>query len=86
MAICHRAGHQLSHETVQRANDLFDFIEESLPKRISMPFVAFKIFEEIVPQGPEHYILIYFWLQVPKGSVATHEVEWQNMLRQFDVM
>ena len=86
MAICHRAGHQLSHETVQQANERFDLIEEYLPKRISMPFVAFKIFEVIVPKGPEHYILNYFWLQVPKGSVEEHEEKWQDALRQFDAM
>ena len=84
MAICHREGHQLSHETVQRANEYFTLIEEHLPKRISMPFVAFKILKEIVQQGPEHYILNYFWLQVPKGSVAKHEEKWQNMLAKFD--
>ena len=82
--ICNRDGHQLSQETVQQANECFDLIEEYLPKRISMPFVAFKILKEIVPQGPEHYILNYFWLQVPKGSVAKHEEKWQNMMRQFD--
>ena len=81
MAICQRAGRQLSNETVKQANERFDLIEESLPKRISMPFVAFKIFEEIVPQGPEYYILNYFWLQVPKGSVAKHEEKWKNMRR-----
>ena len=84
--ICNRDGHQMSHETVQRANECFDLIEEYLPKRISMPFVAYKILKEIVPQGPEHYILYYFWLQVPKGSVAKDEEKWQNMLRQFDAV
>ena len=47
-----------------------------------MPFVAYKIFKEIVPEGPEHYILNYFWLQVPQGSVWKHEEKWQNMLRK----
>ena len=51
-----------------------------------MPFVAFKILKEIVPQEPEHYILNYFWLQIPKTSVAKHEEKWQNMLRQFDAV
>ena len=48
IAICNRAGYQLSHETVRRANECFDFIEEHLPSRISMPFVAYKILKEIV--------------------------------------
>ena len=84
--ICNRAGHQLLHETVQQANEIFQFIEEHLPTRISMPFVAFKILQEIVPQGQEHYIVNYFWLQVPKGSVAKNEEKWQNMMRQFDAV
>ena len=49
-----------------------------------MPFVAYKILKEIVPQGEGHYIVNYFWLQVPKGSVAKHEEKWQNMLQRFD--
>ena len=84
MAICNREGHQLSPETVQRAHEAFDIFAEHLPKRISMPFMAYKILKEIVPEGAEHYILNYFWLQVPKTSVAKHEEKWQNMLRQFD--
>ena len=82
--ICNQNGFQLSLETVQRANEYFTLIEEYLPKRISMPFVAFKILKEIVQQEPEHYILNYFWLQVPKGSVAKHEEKWQNVLAKFD--
>ena len=81
MAICHRAGRQLSHETVQRANDVFDSIAEHLPARISMPFMAYKILKGVVPEGPEHYILKDFELQVPKGSVAKHEEKWKNMMR-----
>ena len=82
--ICRRADHQLLPEKVTRANECFDLIEEYLPSRIPMPFVAFKILKEIVPQGEGHYILNYFWLQVPKGSVAKHEEKWHNMLRKFD--
>ena len=43
-----------------------------------MPFVAFMILKEIVPEGPEHYILNYFWLQVPQGSVRKHEEKWSE--------
>ena len=38
---------------IQRANETFKFIEEHLPARISMPFVAYMILKEIVPEGPE---------------------------------
>ena len=87
LKICHQRGHNLSDETIQRTNETFQFIEEHLPTRISMPFVAFMILKEIVPEepkGPEHFILNYFWLQVPQGSVRKHEGKWQNMLAKFD--
>ena len=84
LKICHQRGHNLSDETIKRTNETFQFIEEHLPTRLSMLFVAYMILKEIVPEGPEHYILNYFWLQVPQGSVRKHEAKWQNMLRQFD--
>ena len=84
LKICNQKGHNLSFEIIQQANDSFNFIEEHLPARISMPFVAYKILKDIIPKGPEHYILNYFWLQVPQGSVWKHEAKWQNMLRKFD--
>ena len=84
LKICNQNGHNLADEMIQRANETFKFIEEHLPVRISMPFVAYKILKEIVPEGPEHYILNYFWLQVPQGSVWKHEEKWQNMLAKFD--
>ena len=78
-------GHTLSCETIVRANEFFEGIEEQLPKRISMPFVAYKILEKIVQSAEEKYVLNYFWLQVPRGSVAKHANKWEHMLRQFDV-
>ena len=65
----------MSCETIQQANEFFDGIEEQLPKRISMPFVAFKILEQIVKSEEERYIRNYFWLQVPQGSVEKHKRE-----------
>ena len=84
LKICNQHGHNLSDETIQRTNETFQFIEEHLPTRISMPFVAYKLLKEIVPNGSQHVILNYFWLQVPQSSVGKHEEKWQNMLRQFD--
>ena len=84
LRICDQNGHNLSDETIQRTNETFQFIEEHLPTRISMSFVAYMILKEIVPEGSEHYILNYFWLQVPQGSVEKHEEKWQNMLQQFE--
>ena len=46
-------GHTLSCETIVRANEFFQAIEEQLPKRISMPFVAFKILEKVVQSAKE---------------------------------
>ena len=82
--ILSKNGHTLSCETVAKANEFFEAVEEQLPKRISMPFVAYKILGQIVQSGEEKYILNYFWLQVPRGSVAKHAEKWEHMLRQFD--
>ena len=84
--VCSEQGFNLSCETVQLANEFFEGIEEQMPKRISMPFVAFKIFEKIVKVGEERFILGYFWEQVPKSSVAKHAEKWEHMLRQFDAV
>ena len=86
MKILSKSGHTLSCATIQQANEFFDVIEEQLPKRISMPFVAYKILKKIVQSGEEHYILNYFWLQVPQSSVETHKEKWEHMLRQFDAV
>ena len=51
-----------------------------------MPFVAYKILEQIMQSGEEHYILYYFWLQVPQGSVKKHKEKWEHMLQQFDAV
>ena len=47
LRICHQRGHNLSYETIQKVYEAFQFIEENLPTRISMPFVTFKILQEI---------------------------------------
>ena len=82
--ILSKRGHILSYETIERANEFFEVIEEQLPKRISMPFVAFQILRQIVQSKEEKYILKYFRLQVPQSSVMKHAEKWEHMLRQFD--
>ena len=84
MKLLSKNGHTLSCETIAKANEFFEAIEEQLPKRISMPFVAYKILGQIVQSEEEKYILNYFWLQVPQGSVAKYVEKWEHMLRQFD--
>ena len=79
-------GYTLSCETIVKANEFFQVIEEQLPKRISMPFVAYHILGQIVHSVEEKHILNYFWLQVPQGSVAKHAEKWEHMLRQFDAV
>ena len=79
-------GHTLSCETIVKTNDFFEVIEEQLPKRISMPFVAYQILGQIVQSEEERYILNYFWLQVSRGSVEKHKEKWEHMLRQFDAV
>ena len=77
-------GHTLSFETIKNANEIFERIEEYLPKRISTPFVAYKILSNVVQSAEEKYVLNYFWLQVPQKAVAKHIGKWNDMLRQFD--
>ena len=50
---------QLSSDQITQANDTFAFIESYLPKRISYPFVAWKILDSILPQGKQRLILVY---------------------------
>ena len=85
LRFCAEKGYTMSDATVQRANEFFNAIEEKMPNRISMPFVAFKVFEQIV-QKEERFILGYFWLQVPERSVKKHNEKWEHMLRQFDAV
>ena len=77
-------GHKLSFETINKANEIFERIEEYLPKRISTPFVAYKILSNVVKSAEKKYVLNYFWLQVPQKAVAKHTGKWNDMLRQFD--
>ena len=77
-------GHTLSFETINKANEIFERIEEYLPKRISTPFVAYQILGHVVQSAEEKYVLNYFWLQVPQNAVAKHICKWNDMLRQFD--
>ena len=76
--------HILSFESINKANEIFERIEEYLPKRISTPFVAYKILSNVVQSAEEKYVLNYFLLQVPQKSVAKHTCKWNEMLRQFD--
>ena len=77
-------GHPLSFETIGKTNEIFDRIAEYLPKRISTPFVAYKILSDVVQSAEEKYFLNYFLLQVPQKAVAKHTGKWNDMLRQFD--
>ena len=76
-------NYTVSDETVQSAKEAFNAVEAAMPKRISMPFVAFKILEPIV-KPEERFLLGYFSRQVPEGSVRKHEEKWNSLLRQFD--
>ena len=77
-------GHTLSSETINKTNEIFERIEEYLPKRISMPFVAYKILSNVVQSTEEKYVLNYFLLQVPQNAVAKHTCKWNEMLWHFD--
>ena len=77
-------GHTLSFESINKTNEIFERIEEHLPKRISTPFVAYQILGHVVQSAEEKYVLNYFWLQVPQNAVAKHACKWNDMLKQFD--
>ena len=78
-----RQNYTVSDKTVQSAKEAFDAVEAAMPKRISMPFVAFKLLEKIV-KPEERFLLGYFFMQVPEGSVRKHEEKWASLLQQFD--
>ena len=77
-------GHTLSVESINKTNEIFERIEEYLPKRISTAFVAYKILSDVVKSAEEKYVLNYFLLQVPQNAVAKHVCKWNDMLKQFD--
>ena len=77
-------GHTLSFESINKANEIFERIEEYLPKRISTPFVAYKILSNVVQSAEEKYVLNYFLLQVSQKAVAKHTGKWNEMLWHFD--
>ena len=77
-------GHTLSFETIGKANEIFERIEEHLPKRISLPFVAYQILGHVVQSAEEKYALNYFWLRVPQKAVAKHIGKWNEMLQHFE--
>ena len=86
MRICEQHDCKLSSEQIQHTNYLFNSIEEYLPERISMPFVSYKILNEIVTDPEQRRIVTYFWRQVPQRSVSKHEENWKSMLRQFNAV
>ena len=49
-------GHTLSVESINKTNKIFERIEEYLPKRISTPFVAYKILSDVVQSAEEKYV------------------------------
>ena len=77
-------GHTLSFETIIKANEIFERIDKHLPKRISVPFVAYQILGNVVQSAEEKYVLNYFWLKVPQTAVAKHTALWNDMLGQLE--
>ena len=77
-------GHTLFFETIEKANEIFERIEQHLPNRISMSFVAYQIFGHVVQSAEEKYVLRYFWLRVPQNTVAKHIGKWNEMLQQLE--
>ena len=64
---------QLSTDQISQALDTFAFIESYLPKRISYPFVAYKILNCILPQGKQRLFLAYLENEIPQSTRHKHE-------------
>ena len=71
---------QLSTDQISQALDTFAFIESYLPKRISYPFVAYKILDCILPQGKQRLFLAYLENEIPQSTRHKHERSWKYML------
>ena len=70
----------LSNDQISQTIDTFAFIESYLPKRISYPFVAYKILDCILPQGKQRLILAYLENEIPQSTRHKHERTWNYML------
>ena len=84
LRICEKEYCNLSPQQIQQANDSFNAIEEYLPERISLPFVVYKILNEMITDPEQRRIVTYFERQVPQGSLWKHKEKWQTILRKFD--
>ena len=71
---------QLSADQIAQGHDTFAFIESYLPKRISYPFVAYKILDSIFLQGKQRLILNYLYYKIPRATRYKHERTWNYML------
>ena len=76
----HTGGALLSNDQITQTLDTFAFIENYLPKRISYPFVAYKILDCILPQGKQRLILAYLGNEIPQSTRHKHERTWNYML------
>ena len=79
---CAEQGFILSCDTIQQAREFFETIDSTLPRPISLAFVAFKIFQKIAKDN-ERFILKYFLMQVPTKSMKRYEKKWEEMLRHY---
>ena len=76
----HTGGALLSNDQISQTIDTFAFIESYLSKRISYPFVAYKILDCILPQGKQRLILAYLENEIPQSTRHKHERTWNYML------
>ena len=75
-----KGGALLSTDQISQALDTFAFIESYLLKRISYPFVAYKILDCILPQGKQRLFLVYLENEIPQSTRHKHERTWNYML------
>ena len=79
---CAEQGFILSCDTIQYARECFENIDSALPRRISLAFVAFKIFQNLAKDN-ERFILKYFLMHVPTKAIERYEEKWEEMLRHY---
>ena len=70
----------LSTDQIIQTLDTFAFIESYLPKRISYPFVAYKILDCLLPQGKQRLFLVYLENEIPQSTRHKHDRTWNYML------
>ena len=83
--ICNLLPTQLFPDQINEANRIFEHIVGQLPNKICYPFVIYKIFEKIIPNGPQLMILKYIETKIAATTHLKHEQRWNNAFRNSEI-